>query len=253
MASRHQILEYSSMTSMAFQLVRYTLYGNHMIGHTGSIYTYPPGVYCSKTCCYDIDISIVYPSRGRWTRLVNVYVDPEQLSRFETRIKRLPEMEKRSKTVSLHFNDVVNAKGKDHPWGGCLLSLTYRNNPPHLTLHSRTSRIGYTSFIDLAMAHVILRDVVCPVVQLRPSDVAFTWFVDLPQLSAIYILRYMVKNPRWRQELKKAHTVLPWKDIVRNYKRISKGDNTWGPTKRIYQDMQRKKIKPIPVSSLELF
>lgn len=250
MATGHTVLNFRDMTALSRRIVNYAILGNHIIGHVGSIYMYPTSLFCSDTCVYSVNIGSVYTSRGRWTRLRNMYLDPAQLELFKS---RLANMSRRNpKTVSLKFNEVTNAAGRDHPWGGCLLSLSYRNEPASLILHSRTTRIGYTSFLDLAMAYVIFTKAIRPIIELKPSQVRFLWLVDLPQLSCVYTLMYLARDPRWKAWLRETHNSQVWRDLNRNHRRIKKGNSKWGPAKRIYKVLTSKTTRHIPVDSLEL-
>lgn len=255
MAPKNQLLNAPSISDLGHKLVDYSLTQFDIVGRAGIIYTYPLGIYCSTSCEYDFDLGWVGLGKSRWTRLINMYVCPKHLKDFE---RRVGNMSKDSHIVTMPFRELTktNHKERNHPWGGCLISLSYRKKPATLVLHSRTTRIGYTSFLDMGIAHVVGRDVVSPIVGLPLNKINFTWVVELPQMSCMFILRYLIRHPRWQKYLTKRKRPIaePWTSIIRNYRRIKKGKHTtWGPTKSIYRDIHRKKKISTPISSLGLF
>jgi hypothetical protein len=254
MAPGNSILNAPDMTRLGQWLVDSALTRFSRIGHGGVVYTYAPGSYSSRSCEYDFDLGLLGLTRSRWTRLVNMYIDPLQLARFKGRVDRLAEADRQTLTVSLPFRELteLNHRERSHPWGGCLLALTYRCHPPTLILHSRTTRIGYTSFLDLALAYVIFKKVVSPATGLLPCQCKFIWYVDLPQLSCIFVIRYLMRSPIWKEILRHPPQGQPWTAIIKAYKRISKGKSKWGPSIKVYKDMQKKSTASIPVDSLEL-
>lgn len=75
-----------------------------------------------------------------------------------------------------------------------MLSLSYRAKPkPTITLHSRTSYLGYLSALDFNIAHVLAR-YIAPQLGLKVEDFQFVWMVESMQWHGFKSLPWAICN-----------------------------------------------------------
>ena len=133
---------------------------------------------------YDHDLKHTWVTISRWNALIRQYLDPDSVegwlgmieAKLQGRKRGLSFM--RTKQVAMRSNN----KGREwRRWGSCMLGFGYRAMPhPTLTMHSRTTYMGYIGELDLALAHVLAREI-AQRVGLRVEDIRFTWFIEAAQ------------------------------------------------------------------------
>jgi hypothetical protein len=73
---------------------------------------------------------------------------------------------------------------KKYRWGNCMLGWDFRggtrDQPPTLTMHSRVSYIAYIGGLDLALCHVLAREIGRKV-GAEPEEFAFRWYLSSSQ------------------------------------------------------------------------
>jgi hypothetical protein len=138
---------------------------------------------------------------------------------------------------------------KKYRCGNCMLSFTYRGGnkyeKPTLVLHSRVSYIAYIGGLDLALAHVLAREIGHRVGR-TPEDFQFRWHVDSLQFhgfkSIPYLLRFGLEdvlsweNPRYPDKDYPTIKLVRkwWRDMVGKRERgIPPSAERYGPLKRI--------------------
>lgn len=259
MATEYSILKFKNMTELSHGVVDFALTNADAFIKHGSTHVYTPMSLISSTCEYSLDLSkVLLLTSNRWTRLVRLYLTHEQLNLFVTRIKRVLRMGRKLHAVSLRFSDLQPEDTDDliqHPWGSCLTSLVYCLKLNNLILQSRTTRIGYTSFIDIALAHVILRDIIIPITGTSLESTSFHWQIASPQISDIYSMSYIYTQPKWYNVIirKKLTGTEPkiWRELRRNFKFAISGKAKFGYSKRLSKSLD-KVNKSVPLSSLNL-
>jgi hypothetical protein len=96
----------------------------------------------------------------------------------------------------------ANGQQKWRTWGACMLSLSYRSTPtPQITLHSRTSYMGFLSVLDMNVAHVSAR-MIAERVGIDPGDIAFLWHIESAQFHSFKSLPYFLMS-----EKRRAHVI----------------------------------------------
>jgi len=161
----------------------------------------PPLILTASTINYDFDLRSIWLTHQRWTKLVNLYLTPHALGRFVRSIERFNKSSIPT-SAALIFKDIT-ATNKTHLAGNCLLSLVFLRNPDYyeVVLHSRVTLLGYTCFVDAALACVILRQVIAPMLlkyvpKPRPGSslIRFRWVIEDPNITIWtvwpYILNY---------------------------------------------------------------
>ena len=144
----------------------------------------------SHSCSFDYDLSECGHLQGRWTRYLRTYWEP-QLTPW---LRAVREHVRGPEEILLPANTVGGIGKKfggagGHRWGGCVLGLTLRWNPPQITLLSRAVRFPYHAALDLAFAS--------KVAEALGQDFKFVWMAPNIYLSCLYALPYL----HFREEL----------------------------------------------------
>jgi hypothetical protein len=153
----------------------------------------------------------VWVTSSRWTSLVRQYIDPEALEVWLDVIERKLKGKKRGLSF-MRTNQVAkrttSSNNKEwRVWGSCMLGFGYRALPyPQITLHSRTTYLGYIGQLDLALVHVLAREI-GKRVGLEPKDIAFVWHLEAAQFHSFKSLAWFFQDDSDREKLEnKAHT-----------------------------------------------
>jgi len=161
----------------------------------------PSLVLVSGTMSYDFDLRSVWLTPTRWTKLVNLYLSPQALQRFVRSLERFNRSSVPTSAV-LMFKD-IGGINETHLAGNCLLSLVLLRGLDgyEVVLHSRVTLLGYTCFVDAALAYVILKQAIAPVlfklskrVPVSSSPVRFRWVIDDPNISVGAIWAYILNH-----------------------------------------------------------
>jgi hypothetical protein len=174
---------------------------------------------------WEYDIKRAWLLRQRWGTLARQYVHPFELDRWSAMI---PHTLKRGVDVwradvmstDIDPDDVgrdelpmrlaemttntVEGKGTGRGvrrrWGSCILSVSYRHKPvPQLTIHSRTSYIGYLSILDLTVAHT-LAYVAHEMGAAHPEDMRLVWILEMAQFHGFRSMAWVMTDLTMREE-----------------------------------------------------
>jgi hypothetical protein len=166
-------------------------------------------VVAAESCAYDdFDLKKVWLTKNRWGALINQYLEPDALDAWLSIIgERLTGPRKRgiafmrTRSVQSHTNATTGREWRR--WGSCMLGYGYRSRPrPHLTLHSRTSYLGYIAQIDLALASILAREI-AERVGITEDEISFTWHLEAGQFHAFKSLAWFFQDPTDRAALEK--------------------------------------------------
>jgi hypothetical protein len=81
-----------------------------------------------------------------------------------------------------------------------MLAIGYRAMPrPQITLHSRTSYLGYIGALDLSVAYVCARKIT-ERVGLNVQDIQFVWHLEAAQFHGFKSLAYLLDDEERREE-----------------------------------------------------
>lgn len=150
---------------------------------------------------YPTELARVWCSEQRWNTMIRQYLDPTSTREWLETIESAFPSSKRGIAV-LRTNTVEKrrgGKGTTRRWGSCMLSLSFRRLPhPQITLHSRTSYLGYLSLLDLGVAHVagieVSKRTGIPV-----EDISFCWSLEMAQFHGFRCLAFPLGD---KQEFK---------------------------------------------------
>lgn len=80
-------------------------------------------------------------------------------------------------------------------WGSCMLTLSYKAKPkPQITLHSRTSYLGYIGALDLSVAWMAGR-YLAEEMGIDVKDISFLWYNEAIQWHNFKSMAWMLCNP----------------------------------------------------------
>lgn len=153
----------------------------------------------AKSCNYSLDLKDVWLTPIRWSSLVRQYIDPVAYENWLTLCEN--KLTGRKRGVSFMRTNQVKARtaastGREwRRWGSCMLGVGYRAMPrPQLTLHSRTTYLGYIGQLDLGVAHVLARDVAARV-GLDPADITFVWHLEMGAFHGFKSFAWFYQRP----------------------------------------------------------
>lgn len=147
---------------------------------------------------YDFDLGRdLWLNRQRFTVLQREYLDPRALNEFLARCKEIGLGEaKRGVITHMPAGATVKIRNKKHRWGPCMFGFTFRGGNKHekptLSLHSRVTYISYMGGADLALCHVLAREIGTRI-GLTPEDFAFRWHLDSSQFHFFKCQPYLLR------------------------------------------------------------
>ena len=165
----------------------------------------------AESCEYDFSLKQAWVTKNRWTSLVRQYLDPVALDGFLGQVGAKLKGKKRGvaflRTQMVARRTTASNNKEWRRWGSCMLGFSYTALPrPQLTLHSRTTYLGYIGQLDLALAHVLAREIGLRV-GLEPKDISFVWVIDGAQFHSFKSLAWFFQNERDAKFLtQKPHT-----------------------------------------------
>lgn len=161
----------------------------------------------AHTMDWEFDLKSMWLTKSRWTMMVNQYIDPELLKnwielstgKIGTKGRGIAVM--RTKVVKPRGGAATGHTNKEtRRWGSCMLNLSYKAVPkPTITLHSRTSYLGYIGALDLSVAWMCAK-YLGHELGLQPTDFSFVWHIEAIQWHNFKSLAFMLNHPdpEWR-------------------------------------------------------
>lgn len=150
---------------------------------------------------WDFDLKSMWLTPSRWTMMVNQYLDGDELEawvgqctgKISTRGRGIAVL--RTKLVKPRGGAATGHTNKEtRRWGACMLALSYRALPkPQITLHSRTSYLGYIGALDLSVAWMAGR-YLAKEMGIDVKDMAFCWQIDAIQWHNFKSLAYLLNH-----------------------------------------------------------
>jgi len=148
---------------------------------------------------WDWDIKSLWLTKARWTAMVKQYIDPQRLQAWLDLITA--KIGQKSRGIAMmRSNDISQRGGEDHPkktrqWGSCMMSFSYKVLPqPTLTMHSRTSYLGYIGVLDLTVAWNLAR-YIAEATGINVEDIQFIWYNEAVQWHYFKSLAFLFHHP----------------------------------------------------------
>ena len=220
----------ATMTDMHNQMVDGLLFGTpETLDLISSVDVSQHGVVAEVDSMeWDFDLKTSWLTKNRWSMLVRQYIDPQDLETWIGRItSRIGLKERgmavmRTKTVKPRGGEATGHTNKQtRIWGACMLSFTYKAKPyPTLTLHSRTSYMGYIAGLDLTVAYVIGK-MLAQELGIPVSKMRFVWFNEASQWHFFKSMSFVLTNPDpEKTELFRKLLLAPSAELDRSHKRL---------------------------------
>lgn len=157
---------------------------------------------------WDFDLKDLWLTSSRWTTMVRQYINPVALDTWLNSIEHKLRGRKRGVSV-MRTNEVQQQTSPTRngdrvrvwrAWGSCMLAIGYRSMPrPQITLHSRTSYLGYIAALDLSVAYVCAK-MIAERLGITPEDIQFAWHLEAAQFHGFKSLAYLLNDEERREE-----------------------------------------------------
>jgi hypothetical protein len=210
-------------------------------------------------------------TRARFTTLQRAYIDPVEYASFLDRCEQIAAGESRRGVITQMFAHQHPRAAKKYRWGNCMMAWTFRGGgreQPTLSLHSRVSYIAYIGGLDLALCHVMAREIGARI-GAKPADFAFRWHCGSLQFHGFKSIPYLfrfglddVLRYDTGQYPSSKHPTLKlvrkwWGVMVDEYERkVPLEEQKYGPLRRIrrrYQEYAEGNPLPsVPIKTLHL-
>lgn len=150
---------------------------------------------------WDFDLKSMWLTSSRWSMMVRQYLDPEEVDAWIDRctskigLKGRGIAVLRTKVVKPRGGDATGHTNKEtRRWGSCMLNISYRAKPhPQITLHSRTSYLGYIGALDLSVAWM-LGKYLADAMGVDVKSFKFIWYNEAIQWHNFKSLAYMLNH-----------------------------------------------------------
>lgn len=156
---------------------------------------------------WDFDLRDLWLTRSRWTTMIRQYINPVALEVWLNSCEAKLKGRKRGVSV-MRTNEVAQRVGTTRAggervwraWGSCMLAIGYRALPrPQITLHSRTSYLGYIGALDMSVAYLCAKEV-AKRVGIAVEDIQFVWHLEAAQFHGFKSLAYLLDDQEARDE-----------------------------------------------------
>lgn len=226
---------------------------------SGTTFNSFDNVLRAKSMEYTLDVGKeLWLTKLRFGKLQRDYIDPVSLEDFieKAKLASTPSNAKRGVVTQMHCR-LHGSKHGAYTWGNCMLAMTFRpgfkGRPPMLGLHSRAVYIGYMGGLDLALCHLVAREIADRIGR-DVKEFEFVWYVDNVQWHGMKCLAYIMTHPElrralWDQEEYPKHdypTVAVTRRVVLGYERkwrdkvpADREHEAYGPNRRLRQRYNR--------------
>jgi hypothetical protein len=230
-------------------------------------------VLTAESMAFDFDLGRdLWLTKSRFTVLQRDYLDLSTLSAFLDRCESIGLGEAKRGVITQMPTKLHTMRARKYRWGPCMMGYTFRGGDryqqPTLSLHSRVTYIPYIGGADLALAHVLAREIGARI-GLTPKDFSFTWHLDSMQFHYFkgipYLFRFGFEDILIDDSDEYPSAKYPtlrgvrkwWKGMVKDYEdEVPLSAQKYGPLKRIrkrYQQFQEGNPLPsVPIDQLTL-
>jgi hypothetical protein len=163
----------------------------------------------AQSCWYpEFDLKKQWLTLPRWNNVVRQYVDRVRLDKWLDFIKLKLDGPRKRGVAHMRSKDALsyaNLNGREwRQWGSCMLGWSFQRRPTaQITMHSRTSYLGYMAPLDLAVS-VLLAEEIAAVLEMPASDISLVWVCDLAQFHAFKGIAWFYQDDSDLDELRRA-------------------------------------------------
>lgn len=227
-----------------------------------------------ESMAYDFDLGRdLWLNRSRFTVLQREYLDLSHLESFLRRAEEIGLGSVKHGVVTSMPCRSPEFRAKKHRWGGCMSALSFRvssDGQPILGLQSRVTYITYMGGVDLALCHVIAREIAGRI-GIPVEDFGFRWACTSFQAHSFKGIPYLFRAGLWPlivdedaraqypdSEYPALKLIRKWGRKIEESHESGKPleDELYGPLKRVrrrYEEWQRgERLPRCPVASLTL-
>ncbi len=150
---------------------------------------------------WDFDLKTLWLTKSRWSMMVKQYLDPDELTAWIDQCTT--KIGKRGRGIAVLRTRIVKPRGgaatghtnrETRRWGSCMLTLSYKASPrPQITLHSRTSYLGYIGALDLSVAWMAAK-YLADEMGMNVKDFSFLWYNEAIQWHNFKSMAWMLCN-----------------------------------------------------------
>lgn len=155
----------------------------------------------AESMAWEFDLKSMWLTPSRWSTMIRQYIDPAELlmwiekctGRVGLSGRGIAHM--RTKTVAARGGAATGHTNKEtRRWGSCMLGISYKAMPrPTITLHSRTSYLGYLAALDLSVAWMCAR-YLAKAMGCRVEDFSFVWMNEALQYHNFKSLAFLLNH-----------------------------------------------------------
>lgn len=152
---------------------------------------------------FDMNLANLFHTERRWNQLAREYVDPEALELWLDAIEAKLSIKKRGVAVMRTRSQTPrrNAGAAWRTWGSCMLSYSFRRVPdPVITLHSRTTYMGFLAPLDIGTAYVAAQ-AVGQRIGMPVENMRFAWHVEVGQFHGFKSLAWHLRQREMGQDV----------------------------------------------------
>ena len=147
---------------------------------------------------YDFDFKDYWLTPSRWTKMIRDYLNGPAVIEW---LEKVEDIGPEGRGQAMMRTNSVARKGESgsgrtsRKWGSCMMSLCYRPHPsPNITLHSRTSYLGYLSAMDIGVAWMCARHA-AGALGLKVEEFSFTWMLEAAQFHHFKSVAWLLNHP----------------------------------------------------------
>lgn len=151
---------------------------------------------------WDFDLKTLWLTKSRWSMMVKQYLDPDELTAWIEQCTT--KVGRKGRGIAVMRTRIVKPRGgaatghtnrETRRWGSCMLTLSYKALPkPQITLHSRTSYLGYIGALDLSVAWMAGK-YLAEEMGIDVKDISFLWYNEAIQWHNFKSMAWMLCNP----------------------------------------------------------
>jgi hypothetical protein len=166
----------------------------------------------AKSMDWDFDMKSTWLTKSRWSMMTRQYLEPEEVDAWIDRCTS--KIGTKGRGIAVLRTKVVKPRGgaatghtnkESRRWGSCMLNISYKAKPyPQITLHSRTSYLGYIGALDLSVAWM-LGKYLADAMGVDVKTFAFVWHNEAIQWHNFKSLAFMLNHtdPKKQKEYRR--------------------------------------------------
>lgn len=148
---------------------------------------------------FNWNVKDLWLTKMRWNALTKQYLDQQATEAWMA--QSIEKVGKAGRGIAILRTKTVQPRGGfgfsnvTRKWGSCILSISYKARPkPQITLHSRTSYLGYLGALDMNVAwnlgRYLSREIGIPL-----EKFSFVWNIESLQWHYFKSMAYMLNHP----------------------------------------------------------